>query len=300
MTVPAPIAREVGEALEERGLGSRIVKATAVGGGCINHGTRVETDRGVTLFLKWNASAPHGMFAAEVDGLTALRSVGGVAAPEPVAVGSTWLLLEHVETGAGRPATSARLGAMLAALHAAAAAGTFGWERDNWIGSLPQDNTPSASWGLFWRDRRVAPQLERARGLGHLKQPPRARLFDDLLDVIPGALPDVDRPGLLHGDLWGGNWLTDAGGEPWLIDPAVHRGDGEVDLAMSELFGGFDRAFYRAYHEARGHVGAPAAYGEYRRDLYQLYYLLVHVNLFGASYEAGARRAAEKVVAALR
>jgi fructosamine-3-kinase len=293
MTIPAHIVRDVSAALQENGLGARILHATPVGGGCINHGTRVETDTGASLFLKWNESAPAGMFEAEVDGLRALRSVDGVRAPEPLALGEHWLLLEHVDTGRERPDTSSALGRMLAALHAGAPSRSFGWPRDNWIGSLPQTNAPTERWGDFWRDHRIAPQLERARRQGRL----RDASFDRLLDAIPEALADVERPELVHGDLWGGNWLTDPNGEPWLIDPAVNFGHGEVDLAMSELFGGFDRAFYGAYDEAHGRT---SAYAACRRDLYQLYYLLVHVNLFGTSYEAGARRAAEKVVAALR
>jgi fructosamine-3-kinase len=106
----------------------------------------------------------------------------------------------------------------------------------------------------------------------------------------------VESPELVHGDLWGGNWFADVDGEPVLIDPAVHLGHGEVDLAMSELFGGFGSRFYEAYREAHG---ITAAYGAYRRELYQLYYLLVHVNLFGASYEAPALHSARRVVAAL-
>jgi fructosamine-3-kinase len=288
MKIPAHVVTDVSHA-----LGARIARTTPVGGGCINHGTRIDTDRGEKLFLKWNTSAPAGMFAAEVDGLHALRSVEGVRAPEPLAHGPTWLLLEDIETGSADRNTSTLLGRMLAALHAAACGPTFGWPRDNWIGSLPQSNAESASWSELWRDQRIAPQLERAREHGYS----RSAVFDRVLDVIPQALGDVGRPELVHGDLWGGNWLAGVEGEPWLIDPAVYRGHGEVDLAMSELFGGFDSAFYRAYDEARGRT---SAYAAYRRDLYQLYYLLVHVNLFGSSYEAGARSAAERVAAALR
>jgi len=293
MTIPAHIARDVSAALAERGLGGRIVRATPVGGGCINHGTRVETDTGDWLFLKWNESAPAGMFDAEVDGLRALRGADGVRAPEALANGEQWLLLEHVEPGRERADTPTKLGRMVAALHAGATSTSFGWPRDNWIGSLPQTNTQLESWGDFWRDHRIAPQLERARRHGRL----RDAVLDRVLDIIPRALADVERSELVHGDLWGGNWLTGASGDPWLIDPAVYFGHGEVDLAMSELFGGFDRAFYRAYDETHGRS---SAYAAYRRDLYQLYYLLVHVNLFGSSYEAGARQAAEKVLAALR
>jgi fructosamine-3-kinase len=294
MSLPAHVANDVSAALVSLGLGERILRATAVGGGCIHNGTRIETDRGTMVFLKWNTSAPAGMFAAEVDGLRSLRTVDGVRAPEPLDLGDHWLLLEHIDTGRESHHTATALGRMLAALHSEdEPSATFGWERDNWIGSLPQANPPTERWGEFWRDQRIVPQLERARALGYAKQ----NVFDRLLVIIPDALADVERAELVHGDLWGGNWLTDTNGEPWLIDPAVYLGHGEVDLAMSELFGGFDRAFYRAYDEAHGRT---SAYDAYRRDLYQLYYLLVHVNLFGASYEAGARRAAERVVAALR
>ncbi len=119
-------------------------------------------------------------------------------------------------------------------------------------------------------------------------------VFDQVLEVIPHALDDVERPGLLHGDLWGGNWYASEDGLPVLIDPAVYRGHGEVDLAMSELFGGFEPGFYAAYDERHG---ISAAYRAYRRDLYQLYYLLVHVNLFGASYVAACLGAARGFLA---
>jgi protein-ribulosamine 3-kinase len=114
--------------------------------------------------------------------------------------------------------------------------------------------------------------------------------------VTPDALSDIDRPDLLHGDLWGGNWFASADGKPVLIDPAVYRGHGEVDLAMSELFGGFGPAFYAAYDEVRR---ITPEYEAYRKALYQLYYLLVHVNLFGGAYEAASSRAARQVLGAV-
>ena len=295
MTLPARVAEDVSAALTERGLGARIVRADAVGGGSINHAARIATDRGTTLFLKWNASAPAGMFEAEADGLEALRATKTVRVPEPLAHGgggASWLLLEHVPARRPTRDTGSRLGTALAALHASRPSEAFGWHRPNWIGSLPQANELADSWGEFYRDRRIAPQLELARKHGHL----RDETLDRMLDLIPDALADVDRPELVHGDLWSGNWLAAEGGEPVLIDPAVYLGHGEVDLAMSELFGGFDGSFYAAYDDAHG---ITPEYEAYRRDLYQLYYLLVHVNLFGASYEAQTRRAADKVVAAL-
>ena len=116
--------------------------------------------------------------------------------------------------------------------------------------------------------------------------------MDELLDAIDPALDDVDTPSLVHGDLWSGNTYADVSGRPVLIDPAVYLGDGEVDLAMTELFGGFGTRFYDAYHDVRS---ISDAYHAYRRDLYQLYYLLVHVELFGAGYVAATAAAARAV-----
>ncbi|HET9947913.1 MAG TPA: fructosamine kinase family protein, partial [Longimicrobiales bacterium] len=260
-------------------------------------GARLRTGRGTSLFLKWNASAPRGMFAAEADGLRALAATRTVRVPEPLAWGEGergegWLLLEHVEPAPAAPDTAERLGRALAALHGAACAPSFGWERDNWLGTLPQPNAPASDWGRFFRERRLEPRLHAVRAAGRL----RDAVFDRVLDLAEDALSDAARPSMLHGDLWGGNWFATAGGEPVLVDPAVYRGHGEVDLAMSELFGGFDPAFYEAYREARG---LDRDYAAYRRDLYQLYYLLAHVELFGSAYEAGCRAAARRVVARL-
>lgn len=267
---------------------------------------RVESSAGSAFFLKWNADAPVEMFAAEADGLDALRATGAARVPEPIAHGRgaagadhgrgdgpAWLLMEFVPPGRADRRADERLGAALAAVHRSGGHGrTVGWRRDNWIGSLPQSNDAAPDWATFWRDRRLAPQLDRARRGGLLTEP----LFDRLLDAVPVALAGVPADALLHGDLWSGNVYASDAGEPVLIDPAVYRGHGEVDLAMSELFGGFGDDFYRVY-DAEAGVGE--AYRAYRRALYQLYYLLVHVNLFGASYVAGSRRAAEAVLAEL-
>ena len=180
----------------------------------------------------------------------------------------------------------------LARLHLGGGQASFGWGRDNWIGSLPQANPDTASWGVFWRDARLRPQIEMARGGGRL----RDERLDRVLEETAAALADVKRPELLHGDLWSGNTFTSRAGRPVLVDPAVYRGDGEVDLAMSELFGGFSEDFYAAYASVRR---ISHEYAAYRRDLYQLYYLLVHVNLFGSSYEAGTLDAAARVLRAV-
>lgn len=302
--LPQALQRAVEAHLEEAlGRPDPIVGSRAVGGGCINPSSRVETARGKVFFLKWNPSSPRGMFAAEADGLEALaqRTEGELRVPEVIGVGEgsggagpAWLLLEFI--GAGREAGEwgQRLGRGLASLHRPAEE-PWGWSRDNFIGSLPQSNGPAEGWGVFWRDRRIGPQLRGARRRGHLEGS-RGTVLDELLERIPDLLAgaEPEGPSLLHGDLWGGNVYPDGEGRPVLIDPAVYRGHREVDLAMSELFG-FPAGFLPAYREARPVDGA---YDRFRRDLYQLYYLLVHVNLFGAGYEAGCLRAARRALGA--
>lgn len=304
MRLPARVREEVTEALAGVGRDDHIVSVSPVSGGCINNGARIETRDRARLFLKWNPAAPEGMFAAEMEGLRALHDAASKVeaasrpqVPRPLAVaddpeGPDWLLMEWLTPGSPAPDSNERLGRGLALLHAAESDATPGWREDNWIGSLPQSNREHASWTEFWREERIAPQLARARQSERL----RSELFDELVDRIPQALDGVDRMGLLHGDLWGGNTFFTEGGAPALIDPAVYRGDGEVDLAMSELFGGFGTGFYSAYGDVRP---LSSAYRSHRRDLYQLYFLLVHVNLFGDAYITQSERAATRVLAAL-
>ncbi len=296
MTLPGDIRREVEHTLRDLRLGLRIQSSVPVGGGCISNGLRVDTETG-SFFLKWHAGAPVQMFEAEAAGLVALRDAEAIRAPEPLGWGGglgtpSWLLMEYIAPAPPRPDSEARLGCGLAALHDLGGPKTFGFDHGNWIGALPQQNTPTSSWGEFWRDRRIVPQLASARQRGHFGD----SLLDRLVEAIPAALSDVSTPQLLHGDLWSGNAFTASDGEPVIIDPAVYRGDGEVDLAMTELFGGFGSGFHDAYAEARG---ISEAYTSHRKELYQLYYLLVHVNLFGASYVTGTRRAAERVLSEL-
>jgi fructosamine-3-kinase len=299
---PAPVRSGVEDALTRLGLNAKIHDVTPVAGGCINHGACVRT-ADASFFLKWNASAPPHFFEAEADGLRALGAPGIFRVPKPLAYGGgsgapTWLLMEYVAPGHPGPDYEAELGRGLAALHATGATQkTFGWPRNNWIGSLPQSNRAGPSWAAFWRDQRLAPQFKRAVDGGHLAGDGRT-IVTRVLELVPAALSDVDQgpPHLLHGDLWGGNAYATSDGTPAIIDPAVYRGHGEVDLAMTELFGGFGARFYAAYREAGSVTGA---YDTYRRDLYQLYYLLVHVNLFGSQYERPTVEAGRRVVAAL-
>ena len=240
--------------------------------------------------MKVNERAQLDNFAAEADGLAALAA--GARVPTPVCRGEegaeAFLVLEYLELrGSGDHAEMGRALARLHSLHGP----HFGWPRDNYIGSMPQLNRRSASWSEFWRDARLRPQLELGRrnhlGAGLLEKGER------LDEAVPRLLAaHAPAPSLLHGDLWNGNAGFLAGGEPVLFDPAVYWGDRETDLAMTELFGGFPRAFYAAYEKS---APLDRGYAE-RKTLYQLYHVLNHANLFGGGY---ARQAEEMIEALL-
>ncbi len=263
-------------------LGAGIRDVRPVHGGDINHAARLDLLDGA-VFLKWNRGVPPDFFAAEAAGLAALRATGTVRVPDVLAVGASpaFLALEWIEPGGRGLLTAAcaeRLGRELAALHAVTS-DRHGFATANYIGSLPQSNRQTASWAAFYRDERIGAQMAIARRGGALP-PARERALERLQARLPTFLDDAAiMPGLLHGDLWGGNFMLAADGSPVLIDPAVYYGHGEVDLAMTELFGGFPPAFYAAYREVHPLDG----YAE-RRLLYQLYPLLVHMNLFGGGY----------------
>jgi fructosamine-3-kinase len=262
-----------------------IRSATPVGGGCINHGARVETADG-PVFLKYNPQSPAGMFAAEAYGLDRLREhASELVVPRVIAHAEAdgdvpaWIAMEWLEPAARSPEFLERLGRGLARMHGATVDRSWGWDQDNFIGSLAQQNAPADTWPGFWRDRRLGPQLDLARRAGRL--PGREADWERLLDRLPAILrpADEDGPSLLHGDLWSGNVLSTTVGAA-LIDPATYRGHREVDLAMADLFGGFGDRFHAAYRE----VWPPQPGYDQRRPVYQLYYLLVHVNLFGGGY----------------
>ncbi len=300
MNLPGDVRAAVERAVAQRtGRGVRVSGVRAVGGGCISPAARVETDAGDVFFLKWGSASgtPAGLFDAEAQALAALAAAQAVRVPEVVAVGGAnagapWLLLEWLEPGAPDARTWPELGRVLAGLHRIRAE-RYGWPEDNFIGSLPQTNGWAASWAAFWRERRLAPQLEQAVRAGHFDARARRR-FDALLDRLDTLLAEAEADGasLLHGDLWSGNVHVMAGGEAALIDPSAYHGHREVDLAMSELFGGFGTGFHEAYREA---WPLTPGYAEVRRPIYQLYYLLVHVNLVGAGYVGGTLARLEAV-----
>ena len=292
-----PWAAIAGELTHLTGLEFLPGPAPRLSGGSINRCYRWPTGSG-PAFVKVAASTAASMLEAEAAGLAELAGAQAVRVPRVLACGhagtQAFLALEWLEAGAATEESEERLGTRLAAQHAVTAA-SHGWSRDNTIGSTPQANGRLASWPEFFRERRLRPQLELAvaRGFGALLGEAGERLLAQV-----GALLETHQPAasLLHGDLWGGNWLTTADGEPAIFDPAVYYGDRETDLAMTQLFGGFGPGFYRAYTAA-----APLPPGAaVRAELYNLYHVLNHANLFGGGYAGSARRMIQRLLAELR
>lgn len=285
------------DALEEV-LGERVEPAAApVGGGCINRAWRLRGQQ-ADVFVKTNSADALEMFAAEADGLRELAAASGVRVPGVYALGANddeaWLALEWIEPGRADAGTERMLGEGLAAVHTQGAE-DFGWHRDNTIGSTEQRNARRHDWVDFFAEQRLGFQLDLAERGGWPSRLIDAgrRLQADLGGFFLSYRPV---PSLLHGDLWGGNWSADSDGRPFVFDPAVYYGDREADLAMTELFGGFGREFYAAYNAA---WPTDADYAT-RRDLYNLYHVLNHLNLFGSGYLSRAEQMTSRLLTLLR
>jgi fructosamine-3-kinase len=267
----------------------------SVGGGCINRGYRL-SDRDRTYFVKLNQADQIAMFEAEAAGLHEIKASHTIAVPTPIcygtAAGSAYLVLEWLELGGGGRATWEAMGRKLAAMHKTQSHHGFGWQRNNTIGSTPQVNPWTADWTEFWTEHRIGYQLQLARHKGG--QFPQATR---LLAVIPDLLADhKPQASLVHGDLWSGNAAFTRSGEPVIFDPATYYGDREVDLAMTELFGGFPAEFYRGYNQI---LPLETGYSQ-RKVLYNLYHILNHFNLFGGGYDAQANRMIEQLISTQR
>ncbi len=278
------------ERLLEEATGRRweVLRDEPVGGGCIHDARRVRTPDG-DVFVKRVPVEGSALLETEAAGLDALRSTGTVRVPAVVAcgcgAGEAVLVLEWIDLQPLDHRSGETLGGQMAALHAAPQPSSYGWERDNFIGSTPQENGPMEDWVDFFRVRRLAPQLRRA-GEGGFSLPPADPFLERMEVFFPSGAPPVSA---LHGDLWGGNAAVDAEGGPVLFDPAYYRGDAEADIAFTRFFGGFPDSFYRAYREAV----EPRGGSQTRETLYNLYHVLNHLNLFGASYLGQARRMIE-------
>ncbi len=247
----------------------------------------IETRDGRRVFVKAPRDArAHAMVRAEEHGLAFLRGRSGLRVPEVVELGDDFLVLEALELRSLGGVSAESFGHALAELHRSGAP-SFGLDRDNFIGLTEQRNTPHARWADFYREERILAVAKRCR----LDASTRA-LVDEVAERMDRLVGDEEPPSRLHGDLWSGNACADARGTPCVFDPAVSGGSRELDLAMMRLFGGFPRRTFEAYEESfpllPGH--------EERVALYQLYFLLVHVAIFGAGYAEQTDRCLRTIV----
>ena len=259
----------------------------SIGGGCINSAYQV-SDGERTFFVKTNRANLLSMFEAEFAGLNEIYQTNTIRVPQPICCGSdkntSYLVMEYLELNGSNSASAEKLGQNLAAMHRVTST-HYGWTRTNTIGSTTQLNAQMNDWSTFWREQRLAFQLNLAKQNGYTGRLQRdgeqllSRIEDFFTDYTPEAA-------LLHGDLWSGNYAVTAGGQPVIFDPATYYGDRETDIAMTELFGGFPAGFYAAYQEAY-----PLNTGyAIRKTLYNLYHILNHLNLFGSGYLSQAER----------
>ncbi len=274
------------------GEGREILSRQPVYGGDINEAVCLHLSGGDKLFLKKNSIGNVGFFRAEEAGLAAIKATGAIPVPRIYGYGIdrkegfSFLLMEYIEAHGKAGDYWQGMGRNLARMHLADTKGlsgdpdkAYGFPEDNYIGASSQVNRPAGTWIDFFREARLEPQIRMA---GRNFNSGQRKKLISLLDQLDRLLIEPERPSLLHGDLWGGNVICGSDGQAWLIDPAVYVGHREADLAMTQLFGGFPASFYRAYEDQY-----PMDPGyEDRRDLYNLYHLLNHLNLFGRGYLA--------------
>lgn len=284
------ICHRIGESTDKP-LGQ--VRSRSIGGGCINS-CFLLSDGVREYFVKINASRLLDMFQGEAEGLSQISASNTIRVPHPICLGTTqqhaYLVMEYIPLSG--PPNSALAGERLAALHLERGE-QFGWSRHNTIGSTPQLNPWSDDWSDFWRRQRLAFQLRLAaeKGFGGRLQ----QRGEKLLDLFPAIIDHNPQPSLIHGDLWGGNLSYDKQGEPVIFDPAAYYADREAEIAMTELFGGFGSSFYQAYNS----VWALDSGYQSRKNLYNLYHILNHLNLFGGGYLGQAESMIERLLAVL-
>jgi len=268
------------------------LQATSLSGGDISQAFRLVSDRH-RFFAKCNRIELLPMFEAEQTGLDAMRRSRTIRVPEVFATGvegdSAFIVMEYIDMSG--PADSDRLAIQIAGMHGCYHR-QFGFDCDNTIGSTAQPNPFSDSWVEFWQRQRLGFQLSLGaeRGFEAALLDAGARLNENIGKFFEDYQPE---PSLLHGDLWSGNRGFDGQGNPVIFDPACYYGDHEVDLAMMELFGNPGERFFSVYNEI---FPIDDAY-PLRRDLYNLYHLLNHANLFGGGYAGQALRVIKRLLA---
>ena len=279
------IAREACQLLQETtGVKTRLDSIAPVGGGCINDAICLVTGEGKFFVKSSSLAGALATFEAEVEGLEKLSS-SAFRVPSVIAKGLSHdgraiLILEWIDRSNSGDHFFEQLGRSLAEMHNSHRNESFGFDKDNFIGATRQPNPWAKNWIEFWRSSRLGFQFRLAVDKGLLDRSIRTRI-DRLLERLDTYLVEPeDAASLLHGDLWSGNIMPGPDGEPVLIDPAAYYGHSEAEFGIITLFGGFDLSFFEAYDEVRPRIDGFAT----RVELYKLYHLLNHLNLFGASY----------------
>jgi len=270
----------------ENFLEEEVTQGRAVNGGDIAQASIVETAAGKKYFFK--TAKKKGLFTAEANGLKELAKAKVFRIPEVVYADDDCLLLEWIDTGHKDSEFYVRFGTQLAKLHQYKGE-NFGFYEDNFIGSTPQLNIASerekTNWTEFYWNKRLLYQFSLVEEKGFNTEK-LTKGFVQLENKIESILNGSEQPTLLHGDLWGGNYIVSSEHDAILIDPAVYYGHREADLAMTQLFGGFGKKFYEAYEKEY-----PLPDGaDYRLNVYLLYHVLNHLNLFGTGYLKQAER----------
>jgi len=272
--------------IEEK-LGSKIKSLSSLSGGCISDACKITTNDNSNFFLKYNPSASNDMFIKEASGLKELAEANAIRIPKVLEFDKDYILLEYIQTGNKNKNFFEEFGRCFAEMHKFTS-DHFGFYEDNYIGSNPQKNIPhekeKSNWVEFYFNKRILFQFKLAEKLGNSTDELRkgiSRLENKIHEIIDSS---NEKPSLLHGDLWSGNYMIDENGSAILIDPAVYYGSREADLGMTKLFGGFSSEFYKAYIES-----FPLEDGyDYRENIYKLYHVLNHLNLFGGGYYSQA------------
>jgi fructosamine-3-kinase len=272
--------------LEEK-LGTKIKSFSSLSGGCISDAYKIVTNDNSTLFLKYNTGSSNDMFIKEANGLRELAKSNAIRIPEVLSFNEDYILLEFIHSGSKRINFFEDFGRKFAEMHKYTS-DKYGFNENNYIGSNPQKNIPNekekSSWVDFYFNKRILFQLQLAEKFGNATSELRSLIskLEEKIDEIIGGRNE--KPSLLHGDLWGGNYMVDENGDAALIDPAIYYGHREADLGMTKLFGGFGSEFYKSYNET-----FPLDDGcEYRENIYKLYHVLNHLNLFGGGYYSQA------------
>ena len=267
--------------------GSGIKETKSLSGGCINNACRITFEDGLSYLIKFNEHSLADMFAKEAHGLQELKKADAIKVPEVFLCDTDFILTEFIDSAVKSKNFFEEFGRKFAQLHKYKSE-EFGFYEDNYIGSTPQLNLNTANrkndWVSFYFNKRLLYQFKLAEKNGYADSEFR-NAFKNIADKIESILAGCsEAPSLLHGDLWSGNYMTDEKGDACLIDPAVYYGNREADLAMTKLFGGFSASFYNSYNEEY-----PLEEGwEYRENIYMLYHVLNHLNIFGRGYYSQA------------